>query len=88
MSKENSNNSRSSFLKNLSAIFVSIFSLGIAGLSLKKLQQFIGNGYKSISVDEANNLIAKMHSPEVKQIKPELPPKYEQTSDRSQTNEI
>ena len=86
MSKEN-NNSRSRFLKNLTMAFVSIFGVGIAGLSFQKLQQFVENRFKSISVNEANNHISKMHFPGIKQIKPESPPKFQKTLDRIQTNE-
>lgn len=87
MNKEN-NNSRSTFLKKLTVAFVSVFGLGLAAFTFQKLQQFIRPGFKSLSKSEANNHISKIHFSGVKKIKPELPPKFQQTSDRLQTNEI
>lgn len=87
MNKEN-NNSRSTFIKKLTVAFVSVFGLGIAAFSLQKLQEFIKPGFKSLSISEANNQISKMHFAGVKKIKPESPPKFQQTSDRLQTNKI
>ena len=74
MSVENNKNSRSSFIKSLSLAFVSILGIGITGLNFGKLQQSIGNRFKSISTKEANKLIANMNSPEAKKIKPMSPP--------------
>ncbi len=88
MNKENNNSSRGSFIKNLSVAFVSLFGLGLVGFSFQKLQRSLRNRFSTISVSEANNHIAKIHSTGVKQLKPELPPKFKQTSDRLQTNEI
>jgi hypothetical protein len=88
MNTENNNNSRSSFLKNLAITIVSVFGLGMIGSGFQKLQRFLGFNVKSISVSEANNYIANMHSPDVKPIKPKSPPKIQETSDRLLTNEI
>lgn len=87
MNKE-TNNSRSTFLKKLTVAFVSVFGLGIAAFSFQKLQGFIKPGFKSLSKTEANTRISKLHFSGVKKIKPELPPKFQQTSNRLQTNEI
>ncbi|NOQ28275.1 MAG: hypothetical protein GQ564_23170 [Bacteroidales bacterium] len=87
MAKEN-NNSRSTFLKKLTMAFVSVFGLGLATFSFQKLQGFIKPGFKSLSKTEANTHISKLHFSEVMKIKPESPPKFQQTSERLQTNEI
>ena len=83
MNKEN-NSSRGNFLKNLSIAAVSIFGIGLTGLSFQKFQQFLQGNSKSISVSEANKLIAEMKHSGTNKIKPEPAPQI----DRLHSNEI
>jgi len=68
------NNSRSNFLKKIALGIVSVVGFGIAGFNLQKNHASIKDNTKTISEEEANNLIKSMHSPKPNQLKPEPPP--------------
>ncbi len=86
MHKENNSNSRSSFLKKLPLALVSVFGLSLIGLNLQRFQRFFEFNFKTISENEANKYISNMPFTKLKQLKPEPPPKFRQTSDGLKTN--
>lgn len=81
MHEENKYKSRTAFLKKLPLAIVSVFGLGFIGFNFQKLQRFLGNNFNTISDKEANDHISNITFTESKQIKPEPPPKFDQTSD-------
>ena len=78
MIKENQSGSRSAFIKKASLALVSVFGVGIVGLSFQKLNPFSDKGIDALSKKEANEIIKNMKSSNVKKIKPEAPPQREQ----------
>jgi hypothetical protein len=52
-----------------------VFGLGLTGFKFQNTQWSFGNRFKTVSDSEANQYFSKMDSSEVKQIKPEPPPK-------------
>jgi hypothetical protein len=71
-------NSRSTFLKAITLGFVTV-GLGLTGFSKKKRPLASVDNFKTISEKNANELIKKFHSQNVKQLKPEPPPKNNET---------
>ncbi len=81
MDKENKYHSRTGFLKKFPLALAAVFGIGLTGFNFQKIQQFLGNSFKTLSGSEANHHIRKMAASETNQIKPEPPPKIQQTSD-------
>lgn len=73
MQMEN-NNSRSTFLKRLAVGFISVFGLGVAGISIKKSPLAIEDNFNTMSVKDANIHIKNLQSSKSKQLRPEPPP--------------
>ena len=88
MNKENKDHSRISFLKKVPLAILAISSLGFIGFNFNRLQRFLGNSTKTISLEEANEHLRIVSQREVKQVKPEPPPKIQQQSNGSLINEI
>lgn len=83
MHNENKYDSRNAFLKKISLAFISVLGPGIIGFNLQKHKKVEEKQLASISNDEANDIIRNMHSPKVKQLEPEPPPKtYSNTMDK------
>jgi len=81
MQKENNYNSRTVFLKKVSLAFISFLGLGLVGFNFQKLRMFSEKSFNKVSDKEANDIIRNMPSSKLKQLKPELPPNMQQTSD-------
>ena len=79
MHKENNTTSRNTFLKRASLTLVSLFGLGIGGLNNEKLKMPSEKIFKTISDNDANDIIRNMSSPKAKKIKPEPPSGNTQT---------
>lgn len=88
MNKENKYQSRISFLKKVPLAILSISSLSFIGFNFNRLQRFLGNNTKTISLEEANEHLRSVSQRGVKQVKPESPPKIQQQSNGSLINEI
>lgn len=72
------NNSRSAFLKAITLGFVTV-GLGLTRFSKKKRPLAYVDNFKTISEEDTNNLIRKIHLQNSKQLKPEPPPKNNET---------
>ncbi len=79
MHRENKTNSRAAFLKKVSLAFVSVVGIGFAGFNFQKLRKNLGFDVKTISDEDAREVIRNMPSQKSSRLKPEPPPYMQHT---------
>ena len=62
------------FLKEMSLAAVTVFGYFLAGFGIEKFGSRPEKEARHLSMEEANDIIRNMPSPEPKQMKPETPP--------------